>query len=227
MNYQTARDHGRATPGSQALRPGDAAGRDKGRAIRLRRGSQAVLCGLLTAAAMAIGPSAWAPHAAPDSPVIRSVIFSGSASNPTITIRGAHFGTRPPHDPGCHPAGFFRCGSYTGYDFGTALYLVDKTGRRPFSAGRYRPRIEELDAVSFIVTRYSDSVIVLHFGNYYRLVGMPQFHWRLSARDLVTVAVRGSTRSVTVRYCAFSRGGDRHLPGSGVGEPRARPAPRR
>jgi hypothetical protein len=54
--------------------------------------------------------------------------------------------------------------------------------------------------VSFIVTKYSDSRIVLHFGSYYRLVGMPQFHWRLSARDHVTVTVKGSSRQVTVKY---------------------------
>jgi hypothetical protein len=78
--------------------------------------------------------------------------------------------------------------------------LIDKTGKHPFSAGRYRPKISELDAVSFIVTKYSDLRIVLHFGSYYHLVGMPHYHWRLSARDHVTVNVKGSSRQVTVKY---------------------------
>jgi hypothetical protein len=160
---------------------------------------------VLTVAVTAIGSSAWTAHASAPAalkpgPVIRSVTFSGSARHPTITIKGEHFGPEPRHAPGCHPAGFFKCGSYTGYDYGTSLYLVDKTGKHPFSAGRYRPKITELDAVSFVVTKYSDSKIVLHFGSYYRLVGMPHFHWRLSARDHVTMSVKGSSRQVIVKY---------------------------
>lgn len=184
MRYQPLDDHGPS----------------KRRGTRLRRPGQAVLFGLLAVAVTAIGSSAWAANPARPRPVIRSVTFSGNARKPTITIRGQHFGTEPRHDPGCHPAGFFKCGPYTGYDYGTSLYLVDKTGMHPFSAGRYRPMITELDAVSFVVTKYSDSKIVLHFGSYYRLVGIPHFHWRLSAHDHVTVTVKGTSRHVTVKY---------------------------
>ena len=60
--------------------------RSKGRVMRLRRSSQAALCGMLAVAVTAIAPSAWATHAAPSRPVIRSVTFSGSARHPTITI---------------------------------------------------------------------------------------------------------------------------------------------
>ena len=77
---------------------------------------------------------------------------------------------------------------------------MDKTGAHPFSAGRYRPAIGELDAVSFIVTKYTDSKIVLHLGSYYRLVGMPHFHWKLSAHDRVTMTVKGNSRSTSVKY---------------------------
>lgn len=181
-------------------KPPEIHGPGKRRVTRLRRTCQPVLYGLFAVAVTAIGSAAWAAQPAGPGAVIRSVTFSGSARHPTITITGKHFGTEPRHDPGCHPAGFFKCGSYTGYDYGTSLYLVDKTGKHPFSAGRYRPKISELDAVSFIVTKYSDSKIVLHFGSYYRLVGMPHFHWRLSARDHVTVTVKGGSRHVTVKY---------------------------
>jgi hypothetical protein len=155
---------------------------------------------LLAFSLTAAGPSAWANRVAVPKPVIRSVTFSGSARHPTITIRGAHFGKQPRHDPGCHPAGEDKCGHYTGYDFGTALYLVDKAGGHGFSAGRYRPGIHELDAVSFRIIKYTRSKIVLHFGNWYLRVGLPQFHLRLAAGDHVTMTVRGRSRSVTVKY---------------------------
>jgi hypothetical protein len=155
--------------------------------------------GVLAFAATAAGPFAWADRAAVK-PVIRSVTFTGGVKHPTITIRGANFGLRPRHDPRCHPAGRGVCGNYTGYDFGVSLYLIDRAKGHGFAAGRYRPSVPELDAISFVVTKYSATEIVYSFGNWYDKVGMPRYHYRLAAQDHVTVSVKGTSFSTTVTY---------------------------
>src|ERR1022692_1066365 len=173
--------------------------------MHLRLASRALFgVGLLAFAVTAAGPSAWADRAVSTKPVISSVTFSGSVSHPTVTIKGTNFGKQPRHDPGCHPAGQGVCGNYTGYDYGNSLYLADRANGHGFAAGRYRPSIPELDAISFVITKYSATEIVFHFGNWYNQIGMPRYHYQLAADDHVTVTVRGSSRSTTVKYRRFS-----------------------
>lgn len=132
------------------------------------------------------------------SATITSVTVTGTASNPVITIRGHHFGARPAHNPSCHPGDGGVCGSYTGYDFGTKLYLVDKSPVL-FSAGRYRPAKSELDSIGLVITTYTQRKIVYHFGSGYHH-GHGSAGLRLKKGDHYRVSVRGANATGTVHY---------------------------
>ena len=82
-----------------------------------------------------------------------------------------------------------------GFDYGIRLYFVDKSANPEWSAGRYRPRLGELDCIGLIVTRYTSGEVVFRFGGFFR-----QRRYRVNAGDYVGVAVNQTGTGVRVVY---------------------------
>jgi hypothetical protein len=149
--------------------------------------------------AVAIGASA-----APTVPAkITSVTFTGGESKPTITIHGEHLGGRPRpnpayvplgHPPLCPPSPTKPAAAY-GLDYGTKLFLADHTQKPVWSAGRYRPQLNELDCVGLIVVKFTPALVVLRLGAFYR-----EAHLRLAAGDAYGLAVNSARFGGHVRY---------------------------
>jgi hypothetical protein len=146
------------------------------------------------AAFLAFPVQAWSSTTAS----ITSIRVTGSAAHPVITIRGHHFGSRPAPRPKCRPGDFNKCGHYTGHDYGSMLYFVEKSKTR-FSAGRDRPSRGELDAIGLVVTTYTSTKIVYHFGSGYH-DGHGAYGWRLKNGDAFTASVKGAHITGTVHY---------------------------
>jgi hypothetical protein len=150
---------------------------------------------------VSLGPGSGAAVAS--GATITSVKFAGSAANPTVTIVGGGFGTRPQPAPTFRPRppqgtvapyGCTTTGN-VGYDYGTQLWLSDGAPGRIWSAGRYRPTIKELDCVGLLVVSYSPTKIVYRLGVDYKAHG-----YHLSEGNPYQVSVRGATKRGVVHY---------------------------
>jgi hypothetical protein len=112
-------------------------------------------------------------------PTIDSVSFTGTASDPTVTISGSNLGTEPPGSP----AG---CGT-TGDNFpGTSLTFNDTTGGWGAGTGG--------DCIGLLVSSYSSSQVVYQFGSGYDVYGTA------NSGDAFSVTVQGATYTGTVTY---------------------------
>ena len=112
-------------------------------------------------------------------PTISSVTFTGTSSDPTVTIAGSNLGTEPSGSPaGC---------STTGDNFpGTSLTFNDTTG--PWGAGTGG------DCIGLLVSSYTGSQIVYQFGSGYNTYGTA------NSGDSYNVTVQGVTFSGTIAY---------------------------
>jgi hypothetical protein len=112
-------------------------------------------------------------------PTINSVSFTGTASDPTVTVTGSDFGTEPPGSPaGC---------STTGDNFpGTSLTFNDTTGGWGAGTGG--------DCIGLVVSSYSASQVVYQFGSGYNVYGTA------NSGDSFSLTVQGATYSGTVTY---------------------------
>jgi hypothetical protein len=137
-------------------------------------------------------------------PSISRVIFGGKPTNPTVTIRGTDldydpYRATPPRNPPYNPSNQKLCPveiqGTPGYDYGTRLYFVDRSAKPEWSAGRYRPKLGELDCIGLIITRYTSGEVVFRFGGFFR-----QRHYRVKAGDFVGVAVNQTGTGVHVVY---------------------------
>lgn len=172
-----------------------------------RRGQLSALCAALVASALVPGALGSRQHRAIANPSISLILFGGSPTNPTITVRGADLDYRPaqpipPANPPNSPANQADCPvaikGNPGRDYGTRLYVVDRSAKPEWSAGRYRPGIHELDCIGLIVTRYTSGEVVFHFGGFFR-----QNHFRLNAGDYVGIVVDNvGTGIIRVKYDA-------------------------
>jgi hypothetical protein len=172
--------------------------------VRARRARILVLAGSVIAVTCVLTPAAAAARAtapAAAAPVITSVVISGSVASPRVTIRGHHLGVKPGRLPSYHPPGHPLCptakpknhlASY-GYDYGTDLFISDLSASPIWSAGRYRPKLGELDCIGVIINRYTASTIVFHLGKAYpHFAGAPA-HYRLAPGDRFEVGVYTTT----------------------------------
>jgi hypothetical protein len=141
------------------------------------------------------------------SSLIRSLTISGTAGNPTFTIMGTHL-TVPHRNPAQTPTGQPLCPSKTsgpvGYDYGTHFYLIAWDGQPAgrnnalYSAGRYRPSLNELDCIGLIVLSHSPTKVVFTFGHAYA-----QFrsqYRELENGDVIDVALNGSSIATVVHF---------------------------
>lgn len=112
-------------------------------------------------------------------PTINSVNFTGSPSDPTVTILGSNLGSKPSGSPaGC---------STTGDNFpGTSLTFDDTSGAWGAGTGG--------DCIGLVVSSYTSSQIVYQFGSGYNSFGTA------NSGDAYTLTVEGLTYSGTVAY---------------------------
>jgi len=92
-----------------------------------------------------------------------------------------------------------------GHDYGTRLYLVDKSAHPLWAAGRYRPGLRELDCVGIVLEQWTSGAIQFRLGS-----GHLQGHYpQLDACDFVQIVWNHLTVGVHVKY-----GSDGVPPGS-------------
>jgi hypothetical protein len=134
---------------------------------------------------------------------ITSVTFKNvNGPNPQVTIRGSGFGARPAHDPSFPPTppqgntppyGCSETGK-VGWNYGTQLWIsITSTTHLPWSAGRYRPALNELDCIGLTILKYTGNQVV------YRLAaGYHEGGYKLAMGDRYVVSVKGAKRSGVV-----------------------------
>ncbi|HTW08447.1 MAG TPA: hypothetical protein VME46_13100 [Acidimicrobiales bacterium] len=142
-----------------------------------------------------LGPPA-PPTTTPASIAVSSVAFHGTPAQPMIVVTGKGFGDRPVPSPSYTPAGHSYCPAVAGndgLDYGTSLWL---SGPGKWSAGRYRPELNELDCIGLILVSYSTTAIVFRLGAYYQDPKLA----KLTTGSSYTLGVGGFQRTGTVSY---------------------------
>lgn len=130
--------------------------------------------------------------AAKTAPTITAVRFSGSPSNPTVSLQGSGFGIQP--------QGAAADSGYTGQDYGNALYLCDSANDpSAFCAGQGAGRGSG-DLIGLAVSHYSGSSIVYSLGSDYQQYYYPNGVFRLEAGDRFIVHVKGATCIGSVNF---------------------------
>jgi hypothetical protein len=151
-------------------------------------------------------PAVKSPKAKPPKPSsgggcaahVASVTFHGSAPKPSIVVRGACLGRRPPPNPAQHPSGLNGCpvvAADNGYDYGTSLYIAVPS--KGWAGGRYRPSLNETDCIDLVVTKFTPTEVDFHFGRSYTSF-YPKFS--LDPGTPVTVVVNGASLDTRVKY---------------------------
>ena len=139
-------------------------------------------------------------------PTIGKVVFGGSPANPGITVVGSdlnsdsYYGTSAPlpsptFTPGGHPGCPRNFKGPQGHDYGTRVYLVDKSANPLWAAGRYRPGLGELDCIGIVIEQWTSGAIQFHFGSFYRIG-----HFHLNPGDFVQIVFNHLTVGVHVKY---------------------------
>jgi hypothetical protein len=139
--------------------------------------------------------------------VIKSVTVSGTPARPIFTITGSGLSVPAP-SPSVSPSGQPLCpvkiAGSAGLDYGTHLYLIGWDGqpngsnKQLYSAGRYRPKLNELDCIGLIVLSHSPSKLVFTFGHAYT-----QFrsqYRQLQTGDVIELVVNAASFATVVRY---------------------------
>jgi hypothetical protein len=141
---------------------------------------------------------------------VSGVAFHGPERNPVITVSGVGFGLRPKPNPAYHPLGHpplcptrpTKPLAAYGFDYGTGLYVDDRSQSPPWAAGRYRPQLGELDCIGLIVVSFSAKKVVFRLGAAYREPTSDRASRRydLAEGDSVTVGVNGAQFTTRVHY---------------------------
>jgi len=163
----------------------------------------AAVAGTILLAALFGTTGASANEAAPAKARITSVVFEQlSGGAPVVTISGSGFGAAPSPRPSYRPmppqgtSPPYGCSATgkVGWDYGTRLWISFKSPGKPlWSAGRYRPGLQELDCVGISILRYSGNVVLFRLGAGYRA-----FHFKIRRGDEYTASVKGAVKHGTV-----------------------------
>jgi hypothetical protein len=130
---------------------------------------------------------------------ITSVAFRQlSSPSPEVIIHGSGFGSRPAPNPSFRPTppngntppyGCSATGK-VGWDYGTQLWLsVTSTSHAPWAAGRYRPKLQELDCIGLTLLKYTGNQVVYRLAAGYHAGG-----FQLTKGDHFTASVKGSIK---------------------------------
>lgn len=117
------------------------------------------------------------------SPSIKTVRFTGTSAEPTVTITGSNLGPRPAPEPS-EPLSCFA--GDTSYDYGTSLYFTEAT--QGWGAGHVG------DCIGLVLEAYSETQIVYGFGTGYSHYGP------ITTGDRYTLYVYAGKHSGTVAY---------------------------
>jgi hypothetical protein len=115
--------------------------------------------------------------------VIKAVTFTGTPTEPTITITGENLGQKPSTNPKTPLTCF---SGDTSFDYGSALYFTEST--QGWTAGQTG------DCIGLIVSSYTESQIVYKFGAGYSHYG------QVTSGDTYTLVVRTAKHTGTVAY---------------------------
>lgn len=154
---------------------------------------------LMCACVLTAGSAASAERTSPVKGKVTSVAFKGvNGPSPQVTIRGSGFGARPAHDPSFPPTppqgntppyGCSETGK-VGWNYGMQLWIsITSTTHSPWSAGRYRPALHELDCIGLTIVKYTGNEVVYRLG-----AGYHQGGYKLAAGDHYIVSVKGANR---------------------------------
>ncbi len=116
-------------------------------------------------------------------PVVKTVKFTGTPAEPTVTITGSSFGPKPAPEPS-EPLSCFA--GDTSFDYGKSLYFTETT--RGWTAG------EIGDCIGLVVSSYSETQIVFSFGAGYSHYG------QVTSGDSYTLVIGPTKHKATVAY---------------------------
>ena len=121
---------------------------------------------------------------------VSSVTFSGTSSDPTITINGTGFGAKAPKpSPSGRPCGEPDVAA-TGYDYGSKLVVQDTLSPDDWQAGFPG------DCIGLVIESYSTTQITLQLGSFY---GDPsQTYRQMTTGDTFSVRVKGTALTGTI-----------------------------
>jgi hypothetical protein len=157
---------------------------------------------LATSLLAVAGHGATASHDRQAAAAITSVKFSGSAAKPIITVVGRGLSVPSP-SPKISPSNQPLCpkviNGNAGLDYGTGLFVTAfANDQHLFSAGRYRPSLNELDCIGLLVLSHTAKQLRFTFGAAYR---QADFGYKpLTNGSLAEVVVRNAAFGVVVHY---------------------------
>jgi hypothetical protein len=108
--------------------------------------------------------------------VITGLKVKGNPTHPVFTVMGRHLSVPKPNPPGS-PSGTQLCPltitGNAGLNYGTGFYIIvwaaqtNAANVEKYSAGRYRPALNELDCIGLIVGKPTPSRITFTLGGAY------------------------------------------------------------
>jgi hypothetical protein len=157
-------------------------------------------------ASVGLAASVVAASGAASTTTITSAKVSGSPSRPVFTIAGKGLSVPAPNPKGS-PSNTGGCPlkvkGKAGLDYGTQFYVdafATGTGedKQLYSAGRYRPSLNETDCIGLIVLSHSPSRVTFTFGAAYSQF-RSQYRTLLNG-DLIEVVLKGAKVGLVVHY---------------------------
>jgi hypothetical protein len=139
---------------------------------------------------------------------ITALTISGTTTRPVFIVTGRGLSV-PPKNPRASPSNQTLCpvkiNGKAGFDYGTQFSLIvwgaqpADTDTELYSAGRYRPALNELDCIGIIVLTHTPKRITFTFGAGY--VQLYRAKPRLIKNgDVVEVTLEGATFATVVRF---------------------------
>jgi hypothetical protein len=138
---------------------------------------------------------------------IRSLTVSGTPAKPIFIIRGTHLtvpARNPSRSPSDQPLCPLKVTGHVGFDYGNTFYLIGWDGQPTghnnelYSAGRYRPSLNELDCIGLIVRSHSPAKIAFTFGHAY--AQFPSQYRELENGDVIEVVLNGAPFATVVHF---------------------------
>ena len=173
------------------------------------RSASSIACGIALIAVLAsvalVGPvsvRAQRDERAAAAAAITSVKFSGTPTKPVVTITGRALGI-PAASPKTSPSNQPLCPKVikgnAGLDYGTAFFVsAFQNDKQIWSAGRYRPALNELDCIGIIVLSHTATKVRFTFGAAYNQADFGYAH--ITNGTLAEVVLRNAAFGLVVRY---------------------------
>jgi hypothetical protein len=138
---------------------------------------------------------------------ITSLTVTGSPATPVFTIRGRDLEVprpNPKSPPARQPMCPLKTTGKVGHDYGTNFYVIAWDGQATssnallYSAGRYRPTLNELDCIGIVPVSHTPTKVVFRFGHAYSQFSSQ--YRPLTNGDVVKVVLNQTARATVVHY---------------------------